>query len=178
MHKKALILHAWYSKPENNWYTWLKGALEKKGYEVTLPELPTMDSDLPDMKKQLEYIQSVCAVGEDTTVIGHSLGCLLAMRLGELRRYKKMFLVAGWDFDDLTREHALFWPNKIDHGKIVENVHTIFCFSSDNDPYVTAYQAEEMSKRFHGKYILLKGKGHFTEKENVIELPELLELCK
>lgn len=172
---KALILHAWYNKPENNWYPWLKKELERKGYKVYLPELPTMDTDLPDMNSQLAFIRSLFPIDENTTIIGHSLSCLLAMRLAEDNPYQKMILVAGWDFDDLTAEHKLFWPDKIDHRSIKNNVKEIFCFSSDNDPYFTACQQKEMSKRLNGKLILIKGAGHFTQKENIIKIPELLK---
>lgn len=175
MSKKVLILHAWYSTPEKNWYPWLKRELEKKNYTVYLPLLPTMDTDRPDMKQQLEFIQKIAPIDEDTTIIGHSLGCLLAMRLAENIPYKKMILVAGWDFDDLSVEHVSFWPNKINHKNIKSNVKEIYCFSSDNDPYITAFQAEKMSKRLGGTFILINGAGHFTTKDKASEMPQLLQ---
>ncbi|KKQ98096.1 MAG: hypothetical protein UT23_C0005G0019 [Candidatus Woesebacteria bacterium GW2011_GWA1_39_12] len=114
--KKALILQGWYQKPDKHWYPWLKKELEKRGYEVYLPD------------------------------------------------------------DDLTvPEHKLFWQSKINHSKIKQNVKEIYCISSDNDPYTTAVVTEQMSKRLSGKFILLKGKGHFTEKFGVTKIPELLK---
>ncbi len=174
--KKALILHAWYSKPSDNWYPWLKKELESRGYEVILPELPTMNTDLPNMGLQLKTIQEVVPIDEDTIIIGHSLSCLLAMRLAEKRKYKKMILVAGWDFDDLTVGHKLFWPDQINHQKIKSNVKEIYCISSDNDPYFTVYQAEEMSKRLEGKFTLVKGAGHLTSKDGITKIPQILSL--
>jgi len=175
MQRKAIILHAWDSNPQDHWYPWLKKELEKRGYQVFLPNLPTMNTNFPDMELQLKTIQKSLKIDKKTIVFGHSLGALLAMRLAERKSYKKMFLVAGWDFDDLTREHRLFWPNKIDHAKIKNNVEEIYCFSSDNDPYVTAFQAREISKRLAGKFILIKGAGHFTQKYGISKIPELLK---
>lgn len=171
--RKALILHAWHNNPGDCWYPWLKKELEKKGYKVYVPELPTMNTDLPDMKKQMEAVKKF--IDENTIIIGHSLGSVLALRLAEKIKYGKMLLFAGWDFDDLTKEHQLFWPNKIDHGKIKKNVKEICCFSSDNDPYMTASQAEEMSKRLGGKFILIKEVGHFTTKDGKTKIPEILK---
>jgi len=173
MIKKAIILHAWYSKPQDNWYPWLKEELEKKGYKVHLSELPTMNSDLPDMELLLSEIGKI--VDEETILVGHSLTCLLAMRLAERRKFKKMVLVAGWDFDDLTPEHRLFWKKKIDHQTIRKNVQEINVVHSDNDPYFTSYQAQEMSKRFGGNFTLIKGAGHFTKKGGVEKIPQILE---
>jgi len=175
MQKQALILQGWYQKPESNWYPWLKTELEKRDYRVHLPDLPTMHTDLPNMKKQLQFINALMTIDENTIVVGHSIGCLLAMRLAEKYSYNKMFLVAGWDFNDLSIEHRLFWANPIDHAAIKQHVNKIYCISSDNDPYMTAFTAEEMSKRLDGKFILVKGAGHFTAKDGVTTMPEVLQ---
>jgi len=159
--KNAIILQGWYLKPDCCWYPWLKMELEKRGYKVFIPELPTMYTDLPDLQKQLNYIEKNIDLNKNTLVIGHSLGAVLGLRLAEKFQYKKLFMVAGWDFDDLTEEHKLYWKNKIDHKRIVENVENIYCITSDNDPYTTAFTAEQMSKRLRGKYVLVKGKCHF-----------------
>lgn len=174
--KKALILQGWYQKPDSNFYPWLKEKLEKRGYEVFLPDLPTMHTDLPDMEKQLQFITEHVAIDSETIIIGHSIGCLLAMRLAEKFSFTKMILVAGWDFDDLTTEHQLFWPNKIDHKKIQAHVKEIYCLSSDNDPYINPFTVEEMSKRLHAKFIFIKNAGHFTDEYGIKKVPELLQL--
>jgi uncharacterized protein len=173
--KKALILQGWYQKIDSNWYPWLKKELEKKGNEVYLPDLPTIHTDLPDMTKQLEFIEKNFKIDNDTIIFGHSLGTLLAMRLAEKHKYLKMFLIAGWDFNDLTEEHRLFWKTPINHSKIKKNVIEIYCITSDNDPYMTANTVEEMSKRLGGKFILVKGKGHFTTGDKVTKIPQLLK---
>jgi hypothetical protein len=174
--RQALILHAWYSHPEDHWYPWLGDELTRHGYVVSIPELPTMDTDMPDMELQLKTINEVIKIDDQTLVVGHSLGCLLALRLAEHKAYSKMILVAGWDFDDLTEGHRLFWDTKLDHNKIRSNVQDIVCIHSDNDPYITACQAEEMSKRLGGQFILVQHAGHFTSKDGVTKIDELLAL--
>ena len=171
--KQVLILHAWYEKPENNWYPWLKTELEKRGYTVFIPDLPTMQTDLPDMQQQLSQIERTITIDSKSIVVGHSIGCLLAMRLAEKYSYNKMFLVAGWDYDDLYPQHRLYWKTPINHDAIKQNVKEIFCFSSDNDPYTTAFTVEEMSKRLNGKFILVPGAGHFTEKYGITTIPAI-----
>lgn len=172
--KQALILQGWYQSPKSNWYPWLKKELEKREYTVFLPDLPTMHTDHPDMVKQLAFIQKLTTIDKNTIIFGHSLGALLGMRVAERCSFDKLFLVAGWDFNDLTREHKLFWKKKIDHKKIKMNVREIYCISSENDPYITAFMAEEMSKRLGGKFVLVKDAGHFTEDFGIKKIPELL----
>lgn len=174
--KKALFLQSWYSTLEDNWYPWLKRQLEKKGYETNFTDIPEIRKDTPDMQKILTQIKSMKFVDKNTTVIAHSIGCLLAMRLAEYVPFKRMILVSGWDFDDLTEGHKLFWKNKINHAAIKKNVKEIFVVHSDNDPYITTFSAEEMSKRLGGKFILIKGGGHFQAKDGFTKMPKLLNL--
>ena len=174
--KKALILHSWYGNPEGDWYPWLKTELENRGYQVFIPILPTMDTDLPDMDLQIKAIKETLMVDQETLIIGHSLGSVLALRLAEIMPVGKLILVACWDFNDLTSGHESYWSNLINHQKIKSNVKEIVCISSDNDPYITGLQSEEMSKRFNEKYILIKGAGHFSkDRDNISQIPEILD---
>ncbi len=172
--KHALILHAWYDNPTTQWYPWLKQQLEQKEYTVDIPELPTMNTNLPDLEKQLEV--ALPFVTAQSVVIGHSLGALLAMRLAEKTQYDTMILVAGWDFNELTTEHQLFWKIPIHHASIQENVKHIYVVSSDNDPYITAVTAQDMNKRLGGTFVLVPGAGHFTATYTITKMPQLLDI--
>jgi predicted alpha/beta hydrolase family esterase len=172
--KYALILHAWQNGPDAHWYPWLKNELEARGYTVYLPELPTMNTMSPDLNTQMDFIEQTIPLNKDLVVFGHSLGTLLALRLAEKHTFSKLFLVSGWDFDDLTVEHASYWPNKLNHKAIKQNVKEIYVTSSENDPYMTEFSMEEMSKRLNAKYIFIKGAGHFTEKFGITQIPQLL----
>lgn len=174
--KKALILHAWFQNPDSNWYPWLKSELEKKGYEVWLPEIPTMPTDSPEMETMLKFIMDKNFVDGETVVIGHSLGSVLALRLAERVGFGKGILLAAWDFNDLTPEHQSFWPNMIDHVKIKNNVKEWVFPVSENDPYVTVTIAKEVAGRVNGKVLEVGKRGHFLTKEDgVTEVPEILE---
>ncbi|MFH1244526.1 MAG: alpha/beta fold hydrolase [bacterium] len=173
--KKALILHAWFSRPADNWYPWLKNELEKKGYEVWVPKLPTMDTNAPDMETMLKLVMEKGFVDEDTIVIGHSLGSVLALRLAERIKFAKGILLAAWDYNDLTPEHQSFWKTMMDHGKIKESVKDWVFLISDNDPYVTKFIAHEVAGRVNGKAVDVGARGHFGEDDKVTEVPEILE---
>ena len=174
--KIALILHAWYATPESDWYQWLKGELEKKGYEVWAPELPTMPTKAPNMEAMLKFVIEKNFVDEDTTVIGHSLGSVLALRLAERAKFAKGILIAGWDYNDLTPEHQSFWQTAMNHELIKKNVAEWVTLISDNDPYVTKIIAHEMAARLGAKAVDVGTKGHFLMKDDgVTQVPEILE---
>jgi predicted alpha/beta hydrolase family esterase len=174
--KKVLFLQSWFSQITDNWYPWLKKELEKKGYTTYFLDIPEMRKDVPDMSQILKYIETLNVIDDDTIIIGHSLGNLLAMRLAEKFQYKQMILVSAWDYDDLCEGHKLFWKTKINHSKIKDHVKNITVIHSDNDPYYTAIAAEDTSKRLNAKYIVVKGGGHFGTKDGTKEIPEIVGL--
>jgi predicted alpha/beta hydrolase family esterase len=98
------------------------------------------------------------------------------MRLAQTHTFSKLILVAGWDFNDLTPEHRLYWQTPMDHKAIRQHVKDIYVISSDNDPYVTAATAEDMSKRLSGNFILVKRAGHFTKQFGISQIPQILKL--
>lgn len=173
--KKAVILHAWFSNPTSNWYPWLKNELENKGYEVWLPELPTMPTKDLDMEAMLKFILEKKFIDKYTVVIGHSLGSVLAMRLAEKIPFTKGIMVAGWDYNDLTPEHKSFWKNMINHELIKSHVSEWVGLISENDPYVTKIIAHEMMGRLNGKAVDVGQRGHFGKDDGIKELPEIMK---
>ena len=55
MQQNALIVHAWLSSTNDHWYQWLKTELTNKGYTVYLPEIPTMNSQAPNLQTQMDF---------------------------------------------------------------------------------------------------------------------------
>lgn len=135
-----------------------------------------MRADKPQMTVALKQILKEIKPDKETTIIGHSLGNLLAMRLAEQYSFKKLIMVCAWDFDDLKAEHRSFWKTPINHTKIKRNVKEIFVVHSDNDPYVTVAVAEEVAGRFGAKFILIKRAGHFIKSDGITKIPELLKI--
>jgi len=175
MKKQAIILQGWPQKKTQHWYPWLKQELEIADYKVDLPDLPTMQTGNPNMQIQLDYIEDLVSFSDNLSIIGHSLGSPLAMRLAEKNKYDKMVLVAGFDFDDLTEGLESFWKNKIDHSEIIANTNKRIVVHSDNDPYITKLIAKEMAKRLQADFVLIPSGGHFMEDEGWKEFPALLK---
>jgi uncharacterized protein len=174
--KNALFLQSWYSKITDNWYPWVKAELIKKNYIVHFPDIAEFRQDAPDLNKILVKIISLNCVNHDSVVMGHSLGSLAAMRLAETTKLSNLILVSAWDFDDLTPNHKFFWQTKINHAQIIANTTIRHVIHSDNDPYITAFQAQEMANRLQADFTLIKGAGHFTSEDGISQIPELIKL--
>lgn len=86
MGKQALMLHAWLNGPDAHWYPWLKTELENRGHTVYLPEIPTMNTNTPDLAVQMKFIEKNVPLDKDVLVFGHSL---TSRKSSESNRYHK-----------------------------------------------------------------------------------------
>src|SRR3989338_4738424 len=134
--KNAIILQGAGETTESFWLPYAKRELEKKGYEVWLPQLP--DDDDPDIKKNLPFVLKNGKFTKETLAIGHSAGCPLILSVLENIniQIKQAILVSGF-CKPLPGEGA---TNKIlqenyNWEKIKSNVKDIIFINSDNDPW-------------------------------------------
>src|SRR3972149_7057895 len=83
--KRVFIVHRWGGSPTADWYPWLKKELEKKGFVVFVPEMPTPDA--PKIKSWVETLRkAVGSPDKDTYLVGHSIGCQTILRYLETLR--------------------------------------------------------------------------------------------
>lgn len=174
--KKLLILHCWFDTPNDHWYPFLKEAMEKKGYEVHVPQL--MDKDVPTLQDWTDSALKDFVLDEETSIIGHSLGGLLALKLVQNSnvRINKLVVASSWDFWDLTPEHKTFFEIPMDHEKIMKNSNKITVVHSTTDPYITVFQAGEMAMRLNADFIKIENGGHLQAQDGFKEFPQLVEL--
>lgn len=73
-----LILHGYEGSPNDNFIPRLKSELEKTGAHVITPVLPnTMN---PNVEEQISFIADNAEFNENTVLVGHSLGSVIAMK--------------------------------------------------------------------------------------------------
>jgi predicted alpha/beta hydrolase family esterase len=175
-----IIVHGAFGSPEENWFPWLKGELEKLGHAVHVPRFPTPENQTLD--KWLEAFQNYRQyLDEDTILVGHSLGPAFILNLLERldRPIRAAFLVAGFtgrlgleEFDPINRT---FCERNFNWEKIKQNCKSFFVFSSDNDPYVPLEKGKELAENLGAELTVVEGAGHFNEKAGYKEFPLLLE---
>lgn len=183
MHK-VIIVHRWGGTPENDWYSWLKNKLEKKGYDVVVPAMPNTNE--PDITVWVNHLREVAGKpNQQTHFVGHSIGCQTIMRYLETvpqgTSVGYVVFVAGWmklqNLEDAKVERiAKSWTEtQIDFDKVKEKVKQVLVFLSDNDPYNSVYENKMVfEQKLAAKVIVAHNKGHFTAADGVTELPNVL----
>jgi predicted alpha/beta hydrolase family esterase len=128
----------------------------------------------------LSYLQAlVTNPDEDTYFVGHSLGCIAILQyLNNLEPGIKIggaVLVAGFSTPIHFTELNGFFEVPLDESKIKSNAKKIVAISSDNDPHVPYWQAEELETRFGLELIKIHNGQHLNEKAGCTEMPLILE---
>lgn len=183
--KKVYIIHRWGGNSKEGWLAWLGEQFQDKGYEVNIPDMP--DTEEPRIEEWVGFLRTLAPnPDEHTYFIGHSIGCQTIIRYLEKLDNVKIggaVFVAGWF--TLTglespeeREIAQPWiETPIDFGRARKATSRFTVILSTNDPYVPLAETRKMFEDNLSAHIIIeKNKGHFTEDDNVSEMPELVNL--
>jgi len=187
--KKAVILHGTLGSPVGNWFRWLEKELTEKGVEVWLPELP--HAERPSLREWVDFVAANCPfeLDNETYLIGHSSGAILALAVAQENQMKLKNLVCVSVFSNEWGESvATRWdPNerlfdlRLDWNKIRKNVEQpITLIHSDDDPYIPLEQAEWIAGNLNADLVVLPGQGHFNleKSSKYSSFPVLLEILQ
>jgi leucyl-tRNA synthetase len=169
-----VLLHGFNGSSKALFHPWLKSELEKKGYKVTLLDLPNPTA--PSEKEQIKYVLDNAKFDENTVIVGHSLGSALAMKVIEKLPGKiaGLVTVAGFTeskFKDHDRPFENFDWN-FDFEKIKSKLGFAKVLSDRTDDIVPFEQGPVLSGSLGGNLVELEAvKPHFT----AVEEPKILE---
>ena len=183
-----VILHGYTGSNQTNFIPWLKAELEQRGARVQAPQLPNTDN--PTEVEQVQYVLDNVAFDENTVLIGHSLGGLVAMRVLEKLPHKihhlmlvapavlRQFYQGSDDIDTKTGERKRFidhFSYDFDFDKISSQaVHkTILQDNNDSESRKPSmrYIAENIGATL---YETVANKRHFVAEQEPFILEKLL----
>lgn len=152
--KRVLILHGYGAGIDECFYSWLKLELEKLGCIVKLPVLVT--TDYPNIADQVEYLINNHYSDAVDIVIGHSLGCVVGMKLAERLDHNmdSLILVAGfvdnyfYSGDDDIERLADCCDWNFDYNKIKSKFKSIHVLKPRIDTSVTNQQTKTLLDKF------------------------------
>jgi len=184
MKKRIFIIHGWSGSPEKDWLPWAISELQNKNYKVIAPLMP--DTDVPKIDPWVNKLQQIVGtVRPDDIFIGHSIGCQTILRFLEkldTGKVDKVILIAPWmKLTNLSAEEHKIAESWVQVPIVFENIKSksasFIAIFSDDDAWVPLKVNQPIFQEKLGvKTIVLHNKGHFTNEENVTEIPEILEL--
>jgi predicted alpha/beta hydrolase family esterase len=181
--KTAIIFHGTLGSPQSNWFQWLKSELEKRGLTAWMPQLP--HAEQPSLKNWQQFVNEECpfSINEETLIVGHSSGAILALVLAE-NNTEKIGAVVGVS---VFYDNSLQWePNdklfdvQFDWATIRQGTNELLFIHSDNDPYVPLDQAKFIATHTSSEIIVISGEGHFNieHSDDYRQFPKLVEILE
>ncbi|MFH0712342.1 MAG: alpha/beta fold hydrolase [Candidatus Jorgensenbacteria bacterium] len=184
--KRVIIVHGWDGYPEEGWFPWLKNELEKKGFEVLVPQLP--QPKIPRIENWVPKLaETVGTPDENTYLVGHSMGCQTIARYLEALPegvkiggavfvggfFKRLTGINGEEEQEVV-DHWLKTP--LDLQKVKSHLLGSIAIFSDNDYYVPLDNADDFRDKLGSEVIIKIGMGHFSGvRDKTFELPIALE---
>lgn len=176
--KRVIIIHGFQGKPNSGWKPWIKKKLLERGFEVSIPAMPTPYH--PKMKAWIDKIYQVVGTpDENTFFIGHSLGCIAIARylstlLDDIKVGGCVF-VAGFSGNLKIPELREFYALPFDPEKAKIHTKNFVMIHSRDDEDVPIEKALEFHKQLGGKFITENGMGHYSGGEGITEVPTVLK---
>ena len=145
---KFVLLHGYKGGPDKDFFPWLKKELEAKGHEVIVPLLPHSEVERSTEELDMQVALSASMYDENTIVVGHSLGCIVALKIAEKKKIGGLVLAGGFldgNFIDHERPFIKNYDWDIDVQKIKENTGWIRILQDKNDDIISLEQAKKLS---------------------------------
>lgn len=169
MQENYFIIHGSFSSPYSNWIGWLHDFIEDEGKQVYVPNFPTGVGyqNYENWSKLFKYYLDLGLIGENTTIIGHSIApAFISKFLTENKvKVKKLIFVCGFNnYLGIDKEYdavneSMYFNNLKD---VKQYANEIICFYSDNDPYVKYEAEKEFVDTVATKQILIPNAGHIN----------------
>ena len=181
--KKAYIIHKAGGDSTSDWIPWLNQELLEKGFQVVSPDMPDLKSVPID-----EWVSTLYKTAgnpdHDTYFVGHGFGCLaIARYLSALQSGMAggVFLVAPWtelksQYGEEKQNTEEWTEDWIWWGRAKDRSGKFFVFYSENDKSVEKKDQENFGKMLGAKMILEEHRGHFTDQDDVTQIPSLLNM--
>lgn len=179
---RLFIVHGYTAGPHHHWFDWLKSEAEALGIAVTVPALP--DSQHPDDKAwQSALAECVGEVDSQTWFVGHSLGCITALRYLNQQPAGQhaagVIMVAGFSENvPPLPELDAFMSSPFDADRIVQQVPHRAVIASLNDDIVPPALSLRFSQQLNAPFYALPDHGHFLSRNGITELPLVLQLLR
>jgi predicted alpha/beta hydrolase family esterase len=160
----VVLFHGYAEMPELYWLPWVHKRLEDAGHQVWAPFLPNPLQ--PDLRK---WIKATSAQAknwdENTIIIGHSMGGVLALRLLEtvVKRRVRAVILVGTPFASTLKLDwfMTFFGRPVDWATTKAHAKAFTVIQSDNDPIVPPDHAIRYQERLAARLVTTRRDGHF-----------------
>lgn len=172
MKETVFLIHGYTASPEANWFPWLQQELAKVNQNMTL--LPMPDANNPHPAAWDEMCAKSIHGSSGITIIGHSLGCIAALRFLQKShlQHVNLLLVSGFDEPLFTLPQLdAFTHTPVSYSNIWPKINQAVVMSAIDDDIVPYTYSETLARHLKCKFILMPAGKHFISRDGIYTLP-------
>jgi len=156
---KVLILHGWGGSDDPHWQAQLASAIAKNYGTVSFPLLD--NCHFPSKNRWVKQVRGILKEFKPDTVVCHSLANTLWFWLcqEEMETIQRLFMVSPPSLNTEEKIIKTFFPCPMPKRLYAKEVQMIV---SDNDPYTTVDEAENMAKEYDIPFTVIHNAGHIN----------------
>ena len=155
------------------WFPSVKTELEAANLTVIARDFP--DNDLARASYWIPFLLDEIKVDENTVLVGHSSGAIVAMRVAEMMPLLGTVLVGTYHTDlGMEKEkQAGYFDKPWDWEAMRRNQKWSVVFASQDDPWIPIEEPCFIQSKLNCEYHEYKDQGHFGGDYNKLSFPEL-----
>ncbi len=168
-----VLLHGFEGSSKTNFFPWLKQTLEEHGHKVFAPELP--NSQNANVEEQIKFVLDNFTFDENTILLGHSLGGVVAMKVLERIKNKihQLVLIDSFVSPGPDRAYASTTTWEFDYKKIRSHAEEISMLVDSTHSVVSADRQVGMRENLQAAIITrIPVRDHFCAERE----PEVLQM--
>lgn len=177
---KIFIIHGFTAGPDSNWFAWLKQQAQRHGVQAHVLEMP--ESFAPnDEAWQLTLQNEIHHVDENTFFVGHSLGCVTALRFIESLKNPATVggavMVSGFSQSvETLPELESFTRLPLDFDLLKKRIHKRAVLLSLNDRIVAPIHSLHLSQDLDADLHGIPRGGHFLDHDGYQQFEKVWEV--
>lgn len=179
---KIFIIHGYTAGPDSNWFTWLKLQAESHGAQAHVLQMP--DSSSPDDEAWQLTLQNVVSdTDENTFFVGHSLGCVTALRFIQLLKNPVtvggVVMVSGFGqtVETLPQLEG-FTRTPLDFDLLKKRIRRRAVLLSLDDSIVAPVHSLRLSQDLNAALFGIPQGGHFLDRDGFTRLDKAWEILR
>lgn len=173
---RVVLIHGYNANPEMNFHPWLLKELKDRGVEVIAPKLP-LEGEPSPLECVEALIQAVGQLDDQTVIVGHSLGGVVALRYleaAEAASTPRAVILVGSPWLIKNEKIKSFFLSDFDYDVVMWKAKEFVIVHDKEDKLVPFDHAQKYAKMLGGELVATEGQDHFMEAEYPILLDVIL----
>ncbi len=174
---RIVLIHGYNSGPDQNFHPWLANELRERGFEVIAPKIP-LEGEVDVLACIDALIKEVGQLDDETILLGHSLGAVLALRYleaAEAMATPRAVILVGAPYQTKSEKTRNMFLSEFDYEVVMWKTKEFVVVHDKDDKLVPFDHAQKYQKMLQAELVESTGNDHYMDAEYKILLDTVLK---